>query len=99
MDQGLLILVAVPSLEEKLIDLLLEQVALSGFTTSNISAHDVKSKKLNLLEQVTGRQQKVQFMVYADLIELQHLIDILKLKFINTDLRYILLSAIASEVI
>lgn len=97
MDQGLLILVVPPTLDEIMIDLLLEQTALSGFTSSNVSAHGVTSNKLSLTEQVTGRQQKIQFMVYGDFAELQLLVDILKARFANTDLRHILLSASASQ--
>ena len=99
LSQGLLILVVSPKLEEVVADLLLEQPALSGFTSSYVSAHGTTNSELSLKEQVTGRQQKVQFMVYADSIKLQYLVELLKTKLANAELRYILLSAVASEVI
>lgn len=99
MNQGLLILLAPPNLDETMVDLFLEQTALSGFTSGNVSAHGNSNSNLSLLEQVTGRQQKTQFMVYADFVELQRLIDILKTKFANKDLRYILISTTESQLI
>lgn len=57
--QGLLILTAPPNLEETLVDVLLQQTAISGFTTSNVSGHGSShgegAVKLSLVEQVTGR--------------------------------------------
>ncbi len=99
MDQGLLILVVPPNLDEVLVDLLLEQTAISGFTSSKVNAHAANSNKLSLLEQVTGRQQKIQFMIYAEYSALQLLIEMLKKKFANTELRYILLSTMESQLI
>lgn len=99
LNSALLILVVSPKLEEVIVDLLLEQPALSGFTSSHVSAHGTTNSKLSLKEQVTGRQQKVQFMVYGDFTALQNLINTLKTTFANSGLRTILLSAIASEVI
>lgn len=93
--QGLLILIVSPSLEEVLVDILLQQSAISGFTTSKVSGHGSSHGegmvKLSLVEQVTGRQQRVQFMMHAALTDLQDLIAMLKAKFKNTDIHYILM--------
>ena len=43
-----------------------------------------------MVEQVTGRQQRVQFMLHAKLADLHALILILQTKFGATDLHYIL---------
>lgn len=93
--QGLLILIVSPSLEEMLVDILLQQTAVPGFTTSNVSghgsSHGAGGGSLSLVEQVTGRQQRVQFMMHAALADLQSLIAELKAKFQNTDIHYILM--------
>lgn len=90
--QGLLILIAAPNLEEMLVDLLLQQSAISGYTTSNVSGHGTSNEavKLSLVEQVTGRQKRVQFMLHAALPVLHELIADLKGKFQNADIHYVL---------
>ena len=91
--QGLLILIAAPNLEEMLVDLLLQQSAISGYTTSNVSGHSTSNGttvKLSLVEQVTGRQKRVQFMLHAALPVLYKLIADLKDKFQNADIHYVL---------
>lgn len=98
-SQGLLILVIAPNLEEVLIDLLLEDTSIPGFTSSNVSGHGAKRAKLSLMEQVTGRQQRIQLMVYSALSDLQNLINVLKAKFENADIRYILIPVADSQMI
>ncbi|MGZ8261553.1 MAG: DUF3240 family protein, partial [Methylotenera sp.] len=81
-SQGLLILIAPPNLEEMLVDLLLQQTSISGFTSSKVSGHGSShgegKAKLSIVEQVTGRQQRVQFMLHATLTDLQNLVTTLK---------------------
>lgn len=98
MEQGLLILIASPKLEEMLVDILLQQTAISGFTSSKVSGHGTAygaghgngGAKLSIVEQVTGRQQRVQFMLHAAIGDLQDLVASLKARFENTDIHYIL---------
>ncbi len=101
--QGLLILIVPPKLEEMLVDELLQQTAISGFTTSNVSGHGSShgegSVKLSIMEQVTGRQQRVQFMMHAALSDLQNLVANLKVRFKNTDMHYILMPIAETQVI
>ncbi len=89
---ALLILIVAPRLEEVLVDFLLQQSAISGFTSTPVSGHGTGhlTTRLSLVEQVTGRQSRVQFMLHAELPVLQDLIAILKDKFQNTDMHYIL---------
>lgn len=93
--QGLLMLIVPPNLEELLVDLLLQQTAISGFTTSHVSGHGSShgygAVKLSLAEQVSGRQQRVQFMMHAALDDLHKLIAELKHRFSKTDIHYILM--------
>ncbi len=93
--QGLLILIVPPSLEEVLVDELLQQPTIFGFTTSNVSGHGSShgdgGLALSLVEQVTGRQKRVQFLMHAALTDLNNLIATLKVRFKNTGIHYILM--------
>lgn len=92
--QGLLILIVPPTLEEMLIDVLLQRPEISGFTSSKVSGHgSVHSDgaQLSIVEQVTGRQQRVQFMLHASIADLQNLTTVIKAKFRSTDIHCILL--------
>lgn len=96
--QALLILIVPIKLEELIVDMLLEQTAISGFTSSAVSGHgSFKSAQLSLVEQVTGRQSRVQFMLHAELAVLQALLDALKKEYSNAGLHYILQPILAAQ--
>lgn len=98
--QGLLILMGPPSLEDMLVDMLLERPQFSGFTSSRVSGHGSSlAARLSLAEQVTGRQNRVQFMLQGELDQLHTLIAELKQKFDNSGLHYMLLPVIATGTI
>lgn len=99
MSDTLLMLVAAPSLEEAMVDVLLTQINVSGFTSSQVYAHGTQASKLSLLEQVTGRQQKIQFLVYGTEVALKDLIAQLSSTFHQADIRYVLLPVLASGLI
>ena len=98
-SQALLILIAPPSLEEMLVDVLLQQTQVSGFTSSKVhghgSIHAENATPLSIVEQVTGRQQRIQFMMHASVEDLKNLTLILKARFKNADIHYILLPVLA----
>ena len=92
--QGLLILIVPPTLEEMLVDILLVQDKISGFTSSKVSGHGTvhgEDEALSIVEQVTGRQQRIQFMMHAAVIDLKILVAALKAKFRCSDIHYILI--------
>jgi hypothetical protein len=82
-----------------MIDLLLEQPDISGFTSYIVNAHGAGEIELSMQEQVSGRQQKVQFMVYGTQSALQAFIGLIKSRLEHSGARYILLPAIDSGVI
>lgn len=61
---SLLILVASPSLEEPLVDWLLECEAEYGFSSFPIRGHSSRQEKLTLAEQVSGRKEYVRFEIH-----------------------------------
>lgn len=92
--QGLLILIVPPTLEEMLVDILLVQDKISGFTSSKVSGHGTvhgENEALSIVEQVTGRQQRIQFMMHAAVLDLKVLVATLKAKFRCSDIHYILM--------
>lgn len=96
--QALLILIVPIKLEELIVDKLLIQAGISGFTTSTVSGHgNIQNAQLSLVEQVAGRQKRVQFMLHAELIVLQTLLDVLKKEYSNTGLHYILQPVLAAQ--
>ncbi len=97
--QGLLIMVASPNLEEMLVDVLLEMPEISGFTSSEVSGHGAHGAALSLMEQVTGRQKRIQFMVYGLFEDLQKITASLKMQFEQADIRYILIPTFGSQFI
>lgn len=99
MTEGVLIIITAPNIEELMIDMLLAQPDISGFTSHILNAHGIGSNQLSMLEQVSGRQKKVQFMVYSAQSTLQILIGLLKTTLENSGTRYILLPASESGVI
>jgi len=94
--QGLLILIVPPTLEEMMVDELLIQTKISGFTTSKVSGHgsEHEDKALSLVEQVTGRQQRTQFLLHAAIEDLKDLVTMLKSKYRSSDIHYMLLPII-----
>lgn len=97
--QAMLILIVPPQLEETLVDLLLQQTSIAGFTTSQVRGHGTNhgngTVQLNLIEQVTGRQQRLQIMTHGAEKDLRALATQLKTTFANTDIHYILIPLLA----
>jgi len=80
MNEAVLMIITAPNIEELMIDLLLEQPDISGFTSHIVNAHGAGAIELSMQEQVSGRQQKVQFMVYGTQSALQAFIGLIKAK-------------------
>jgi len=63
MSNSLLSIIAAPELEDIIVDWLLEQPFVEGFSSYPINGHGARPEKLSLAEQVTSRQRKVKFEV------------------------------------
>lgn len=97
--EAMLILIVAPKLEDMLVDFLLQQSSISGFTSLPVSGHGSVHGhvQLSLVEQVTGRQNRIQFMLHAPLPVLQGLIAEVKNRFQHTDMHYILLPVLEAQ--
>lgn len=94
MNPSLLIIFAAPALEETLVDWLLENEKISGFSTMQGFGHGSSPSSLSIREQVAGRQRRVQFMIKADEAALQHLLQDMRERFAGTGLNYMLMPLI-----
>ena len=63
MSNALLNIIAPPELEDIIVDWLLEQAYVQGFTSYPVYGHGERPEKLSLAEQVTSRQRRVKFEV------------------------------------
>ncbi|HEY3327496.1 MAG TPA: DUF3240 family protein [Novimethylophilus sp.] len=91
MNQCLLIIFAVPAIEESLVDWLLENIVISGFSTMHGFGHGTRHSGLTLLEQVTGRQHRTQFIIEISHAASAVLISDLRNKFSGAGLHYMLM--------
>ncbi|MEQ1601068.1 MAG: DUF3240 family protein [Methylophilaceae bacterium] len=89
MDKCLLIIYSPPALEETLVDWLLEQDQLSGFSTAEAYGHGSRQEGMSLQEQVSGRQKRIQFTLHAEQKVITGLIEQLKIEFAGTNLHFI----------
>lgn len=88
MEICLLVIYAPPALEETLVDWLLENESVSGFSTTEAYGHGQRQTGMSLLEQVTGRQRRVQFMIETGRETAMKLVAVLKQKFNGTGLHF-----------
>lgn len=64
MEQCLLALIVTPSIENAVVDWLLEQNDITGFTSMPTNGHGVSSHSMTTAEQVVGRQKQIMFQMH-----------------------------------
>lgn len=96
MEQGLLMIVVAPELEEALIDCLLEHPEVEGFTSTEAHSHSTRSMGMSLAEQVRGQRRRIQFTLRASMPVIRNLLEHLRERFPNAGLHYMLLPVLDS---
>jgi hypothetical protein len=96
MEQFLLIIIAPPSIEETIVDWLLEADDIDGFSSNESFGHGVRHIGMNLVEQVTGRQKKIEFIVCAEAGIIRRLVGEMHDRFSEVGVHYFLLPVIES---
>jgi hypothetical protein len=96
MEQALLTLIVSPELEEAMVDWLLEQELVQGFTSMSVYGHGAGLSSMNLSEQVMGRQKRTQFVVHADSATLEILLEDLRQQYGKAGMHYLLTPVIKS---
>lgn len=90
-----LTLVCHKSLEERLVDHLLEHPEwVSGFSVSQIEGHSQQEKLPSILEQVRGRSQRIEIRTVMNREDAQTLIEHLKAEEANHEIAYWLMPVI-----
>ena len=83
-----LTLICPPTLEEKLLDTLLERAGGEVFTSTPTASHGTAPGRLSAHEQVMGRSRAVQVQVLLSAAERDSLREVLRAEFAGTGLRY-----------
>lgn len=90
MNACLLNIISLPTVEDALIDWLLERSDITGFSSVEVNGHGSSVAGLSLLEQVVGHQKHVQFIVHTDTEVSARMIEQLRQKFPDAGLHYFL---------
>lgn len=90
MEDCLLTLFVPPSIEETLVDWLLEHASIEGFSSAEAFGHGARQNGMSLLEQVTGRQRRVQFLIHLKRDQAERILDELRSTFAGVGLHYFL---------
>lgn len=96
MNQSLLTIICPPSLERPVTDWLLEQEAISGFTSLQVHGHGSDPLALSLIEQVEGRKKQIMFQVHLSSEIAENVINALKQNFKGADIHYWLVPVTAT---
>jgi hypothetical protein len=83
----LLTIIAPPLMEEELIDWLLTQPNITGFTSQAASGHG-SGHEMSIAEQVTGRRRQITFMIELEKQMTASIIADLKQSFSGSTLHY-----------
>ncbi|PZN73669.1 MAG: DUF3240 domain-containing protein [Candidatus Methylumidiphilus alinenensis] len=86
--QVLITLTVPPSIEESIVDWLLQFNDHSGFTSQWANGHSSQMEGLNLAEQVAGRKQQIRFQMHINTDDLPRFMDTLKRDFADAGLHY-----------
>lgn len=97
METVLLSIILNPALEESLIDWLLGRNDVSGFSSFPINGHGSHAGKMNMSEQVAGRQQQIMVQVQTSRIIADSMIQDLKRDYGGTDFHYWLVPVLDAD--
>lgn len=87
-DEVLLTLNIPPSLEEAMVDCLLQLESDLGFSSFPVNVHHHQNLGLSIAEQVTGRQKRVRFQINVRSKDLPALLGTLREAFSGSGIRY-----------
>lgn len=88
MPKFCLTLICPPEIQEKLLDILLQQAGNEVFTSTPTASHGTSPGGLSPMEQVLGRAHAVQVQILVTGPELDRLLEQLRQRLTGTGLRY-----------
>lgn len=96
MDECLLVLIVTPSIENAMVDWLLERDDVPGFASMPINGHGASAHSLTAAEQVAGRQRQVMFQLHLSRATADALIEAVRSAFSGSGMHYWLTPLLAS---
>jgi hypothetical protein len=84
----LLTLIAPPTLEEPLVDWLLQFESEFGFSTFPVNGHSSRQEGLSLAEQVSGRKKQIRFEMHLPESEWRPVVEKLQRDFAGAGIHY-----------
>lgn len=97
MTACMLMIYAPPSVEETIVDWLLEHDDLEGFSSAEAYGHGMRHGGMSLLEQVSGRQRRVQFVIRTETEIARHLVADMRERFAGVGLHYFMLPVLEAD--
>ena len=89
MENNVLIsIVVVPTIEDMVVDWLLERKEISGFTSIAVDGHGSSAHSMTIGEQVAGRKKQVMFQFYLPEQSMSSVVEGLQESFQGTGLHY-----------
>jgi hypothetical protein len=85
-----------PAIEERFVDWLLSSDAIAGFTSYEAYGHGASHDHLSVAEQVSGRQQRVEFRIQLAAEALDGVIEALTAGFRGMDLYFLVIPVLRS---
>jgi len=88
MDQCLLVVIVSPSMENAMVDWLLERDDVPGFTSIPVYGHGASVSSMTAAEQVAGRQRRVMFQLHLGQDKAGEVIEALRAAFGGSGMHY-----------
>jgi len=96
MDECLLVLIVTPTIENAMVDWLLDRDDVPGFASMPINGHGASAHSLTAAEQVAGRQRQVMFQLHLSRAAADALIAAVRNAFGGSGMHYWLMPLLAS---
>ena len=88
MNHCLLYLIVSPAAEDAVAEWLLEDEAVSGFSSTPIAGHGSSETSMTLAEQVAGRSRRVMFFTHLESTAAEALLQRLRRDFAGADIHF-----------
>lgn len=96
MNECLLVLIVTPSVENALVEWLLQRTDIAGFTSMPISGHGASVHSLSTAEQVAGRRRQVMFSMHLPEAAAREIVTAVRQQFGGSGMHYWMLPVLTA---
>jgi hypothetical protein len=96
MDHCLLVVIVSPSMENAMVDWLLDREDVPGFTSIPVYGHGASAQSMTPAEQVAGRQRRIMFQLHLAQETAAVIIEALNVEFGGSGMHYWQVAVLAS---